>query len=1121
MKKQNLLFGILMFLLFGAGIQLQAQNVSINNDGSKPDSSAMLDVKSTEKGVLVPRMTEAQKNAIINPATGLVIFQIDGGSGFYYYANSGWQYISSSTALMNRIIDEENTRRIADSTIQAELDALGTMADQDTNDVVITGGTIDGTVIGASQASSGVFTGLKMPTGAAGGYLLKSDAEGNGSWTQSPILSRNEDTIFISGGNYIVLPGVTQAMQSTNGVQERLDNGDPLAQIIADNGIDALIGKKYGGGVIFYLNDNGDGLVVDTTNYDDETYPWGHMGKNFATNNSTLGWGYANNQEVKQNGPESGSAFYFCTNLSTNGFDDWFLGNPPENSELWNFSSEYPGIRTLLQDKRILTGSDENLFVMIYQRNSTQYTASSYEGSGPRLKSDQNMYVRPIRMICYDVTALGGSINGINALAFGETVTLSVDPVSWVKYYNWTFPSCITINNGQGWYEVNVTVNAPLEGTISVTAMNDCGESEPISVNFPDLEQLLQSGDIAQIIDSLGGNTNQLLGQHYQGGLIFYVDEGYVLITAPEDQSNGAGWGCQGDYIGTTFENPGTGSFNTTQIIQHCATSGIAAAICEALTLEGYDDWYLPSLDEMEKLIEFHQATDSGNFVADTYYHTSTETDSDNNHVYNTNASSQSQTKSTLNHVRAIRSIALDAPPTPLEITGDFYPPVEDTVSYTCVFEGLVDAFEWQVPAGCTTLSGDETATIRLIISGMAPGELKVRTHNPEGWSPYQSYTIFPDDIQYRLDNGETPFEIYQSDNALLYKLYGKRYQDGIIFYLNTLTGNGKTAALDALNSDYWDKGYSALIGASSNTDGKANSITIVQNYNTSSNPTCAAQQCVDYVSSANYTNWYLPARDELETLFTNIPPGILAEYGIEKTFDFNKRNYLSSTEWTYYWAAWIYNYYDEVLENKSKNEKFRYIPIREFSDLASTLTVQQRLDNGETPYEIYQSDNILLIDLYGCTYQDGIIFELDTSTGEGKVYYNQPLGNTTWGCSGTSVTTSTTDGQANTNAILAACSTSDIAADLCDDFVSTNNYSNWFLPTRNEFELITGNTWNVFASYSLDQGNGTYGNPYYYTSEQYSSTDAYFFHAQDKAFYNASKLAPFRVLPVHKFTAD
>jgi len=59
-----------------------------------PDASALLDVSSTSKGVLIPRMTASQKSAISSPSTGLLIFQTDAPIGFYYYNGSSWISIS-------------------------------------------------------------------------------------------------------------------------------------------------------------------------------------------------------------------------------------------------------------------------------------------------------------------------------------------------------------------------------------------------------------------------------------------------------------------------------------------------------------------------------------------------------------------------------------------------------------------------------------------------------------------------------------------------------------------------------------------------------------------------------------------------------------------------------------------------------------------------------------------------------------------------------------------------------------------------------------------------------------------------------------------------------------------
>lgn len=82
-----LLFCIVIML--GASCA-HAQGIAVNGDGSDPDTSAILDIKSTDKGLLLPRMTMAQRDAIITPAAGLIIFQTDGLSGFYFY-DGGWK----------------------------------------------------------------------------------------------------------------------------------------------------------------------------------------------------------------------------------------------------------------------------------------------------------------------------------------------------------------------------------------------------------------------------------------------------------------------------------------------------------------------------------------------------------------------------------------------------------------------------------------------------------------------------------------------------------------------------------------------------------------------------------------------------------------------------------------------------------------------------------------------------------------------------------------------------------------------------------------------------------------------------------------------------------------------
>ena len=70
-----------------------------------PNSSAQLDISSTTKGLLVPRMTAVQKTAIASPATGLLVYLIDSATGFYYYSGTAWIQINSGVLSGGNYVD--------------------------------------------------------------------------------------------------------------------------------------------------------------------------------------------------------------------------------------------------------------------------------------------------------------------------------------------------------------------------------------------------------------------------------------------------------------------------------------------------------------------------------------------------------------------------------------------------------------------------------------------------------------------------------------------------------------------------------------------------------------------------------------------------------------------------------------------------------------------------------------------------------------------------------------------------------------------------------------------------------------------------------------------------------
>ncbi|MEM6398382.1 MAG: right-handed parallel beta-helix repeat-containing protein [Bacteroidota bacterium] len=81
MKKN--FFRLVLLFMFALPATAGAQ-IGINPDNSPPDPSAILDIKSFTKGFLTPRMTQAERDGIADPATSLLIYQTDNTPGYYY-----------------------------------------------------------------------------------------------------------------------------------------------------------------------------------------------------------------------------------------------------------------------------------------------------------------------------------------------------------------------------------------------------------------------------------------------------------------------------------------------------------------------------------------------------------------------------------------------------------------------------------------------------------------------------------------------------------------------------------------------------------------------------------------------------------------------------------------------------------------------------------------------------------------------------------------------------------------------------------------------------------------------------------------------------------------------------
>jgi hypothetical protein len=90
-------FHFVLLLIVSSPLQLLAQSVGIGTN--TPHASAQLDITSTSRGLLIPRITLVQRNGIAAPAAGLLVYQTDNTPGFYFYNGSAWVQMATGSSV--------------------------------------------------------------------------------------------------------------------------------------------------------------------------------------------------------------------------------------------------------------------------------------------------------------------------------------------------------------------------------------------------------------------------------------------------------------------------------------------------------------------------------------------------------------------------------------------------------------------------------------------------------------------------------------------------------------------------------------------------------------------------------------------------------------------------------------------------------------------------------------------------------------------------------------------------------------------------------------------------------------------------------------------------------------
>jgi len=213
-----------------------------------PNASAKLDVFSTTKGFLPPRMTNAQRTAISSPAEGLMVYQTDGTSGLYYYNGSAWIYIINSTTNVVSVVNGGTGTTAATGTGSVVLNtspSLITPALGTPSSATLTNASGLPIASGVSGLGTGIASFLATPTSSNLASAI-SDETGSGALVFGTSPSFTTPSLGAASATSIVVPTITGGSGTTQSLIYRSTSGngttgaDHIFQVGNNGGTEAM-----------------------------------------------------------------------------------------------------------------------------------------------------------------------------------------------------------------------------------------------------------------------------------------------------------------------------------------------------------------------------------------------------------------------------------------------------------------------------------------------------------------------------------------------------------------------------------------------------------------------------------------------------------------------------------------------------------------------------------------------------------------------------------------------------------------------------------------------------------------------------------------------------------------